>query len=143
MNIKNLVIGGGGGGGLAIYGALKYLFLNNYLSITNIETIDCVSIGSIIAVLITLDIDFNTLDDYIIKRPWEKVFELKATTILNLWNEKGCFNLNHINDVIITLLKLKNLSENITLKEYYEFNNIDIYLVTCDISSKTSIKNTT
>ena len=49
MNIKNLVIGGGGGGGLAIYGALKYLFLNNYLSITNIHYIIILSLNQFYA----------------------------------------------------------------------------------------------
>ena len=140
MNIKNLVIAGGGGGGFSIYGALKYLFTNNYIQLKNIETIDCVSVGSIIALLITLDIDFDILDNYLIKRPWEKVFELKASNILNLWSQKGCFDLEQFNYSLVTLLKLKNLSENITLKEYYEYTNVELYIVTCDINNSLSKK---
>ena len=140
MNIKNLVIGGGGGGGFSIYGALKYLLTNNYIQLKNIETIDCVSIGSVIALLITLDIDFDILDNYLIKRPWEKVFEIKASNILNLWSEKGCFELEHLNSSLLTLLKLKNISENITLKEYYEYTNIELYIVTCEINNSHSKK---
>ena len=140
MNIKNLVIGGGGGGGFSIYGALKYLFTNNYIQLKNIETIDCVSIGSVIALLITLEIDFIVLDNYLIKRPWEKVFEIKANNILNLWSEKGCFELEHFYNSLLTLLKLKNLSEKITLKEYYQYTNIEIYIVTCEINSSNAKK---
>ena len=39
MVIKHIVLSGGGGGGFAIYGALKYLSVQNFWHIDNIKSI--------------------------------------------------------------------------------------------------------
>ena len=51
--------------------------------------------------LIFLNIDFEILDDYIIKRPWHKVIYIHPINVLNLWNEKGILdNYNIINEIL-------------------------------------------
>ena len=77
MTIKHLVLSGGAAGGFAIYGALKYLSQNNFWNIDNITNIYSTSIGSLLSVFISLKYDWTALDDYIIKRPWDKVIFLK------------------------------------------------------------------
>jgi len=139
MTIKHLVLSGGGDGGYILYGALKYLSQNEYFDISNIKTIYCVSIGALIGVFMILKYDWSELDDYIIKRPWNKVISIKLANILNMWKNKGILDIEIIVKIILnTLLSAKGLSEEITLKEFYEYNNIDIHIFTSKISMNIS-----
>ena len=72
MTIKYLVIGGGGGGGYSIYGAMKYLCKENFWNINDIKII-CNINRSFNKLFISLKYDWESLDDYLIKRPWDKV----------------------------------------------------------------------
>ena len=47
--IKHIVINGGGPSGLLSYGALKYLFENDFVNIENIKSIYGTSIGEYLA----------------------------------------------------------------------------------------------
>ena len=140
MTIKHLVLSGGGGGGYVIYGAMKYLYKNNYWNIENIENIFSVSIGSLIAVIISLKVDWDTLDDYLIKRPWDKVINIKPVNLLNLWTEKGIFNSDIINEILTPLLTVKGLSKSVTMKEFYDYNNIEIHMYTTNINETLPMK---
>lgn len=133
--IKHLVLGGGGVGGLPMYGALKYLSKNNYFDINNIKSIYATSIGSLIGVLISLNYDWDSLDDYLIKRPWDKVISIKPVNIFNIWQEKGILNMKDIVNIVLSkLLTAKDLSESITLKEFYEYNSIEFHIYTININ---------
>ena len=85
MTIKYLVLSGGGAGGFSIYGALKYLSQNNFWNINNIKSIYSTSIGSLLSIFISLKYEWASLDDYIIKRPWDKVLSIKPIDLLNIW----------------------------------------------------------
>lgn len=133
--IKHLVLSGGGVGGLTMYGTLKCLLKNKYFDINNIKSIYATSIGSLIGVLISLKYDWDSLDDYIIKRPWEKVISIKPVNIFNIWQEKGILNMEDIVKIVLNkLLTAKELSETITLKEFYEYNNIEFHIYTININ---------
>ena len=73
MTIHHLVLCGGGPSGFLIYGAARHLSKENYWDIKNIKTIYGCSIGAYMGILISLKYDWEVLDDYLIKRPWEKV----------------------------------------------------------------------
>ena len=134
MTIKYLVLSGGGAGGFSIYGALKYLSQNNFWNINNIKSIYSTSIGSLLSIFISLKYEWASLDDYIIKRPWDKVLSIKPIDLLNIWSKKGLFDVNTIKEVLRFLLTAKDLSESITLKEFYEYNNIEIHMYTVNIN---------
>ena len=78
MTIKNLVISGGGPIMIQILGAIQHLEENNFIDRNNIETIYGTSAGAIVAVLLCLKYDWETINDYIIKRPWQDVFTIKV-----------------------------------------------------------------
>lgn len=134
MPIKHIVLGGGGGGGLAAYGALKHLAKNDFWNIKDINSIYATSIGSLIGILLILCDDWDVLDDYIIKRPWENIIDIKPLDIINIWNNKGILTESIIKDTIKPFLYTKDLSIDITLKELFNYNNIDIHIYTTDIS---------
>ena len=135
MTIKHLVFGGGGAGGYAIYGAIRHLSQNNFWNIENIESIYATSIGALIGIYVALKYDWITIDDYLIKRPWDKVINIKPVDIINIWKEKGIFNEDVIKLILKPLLEAKELSEDITLKEFYDYNQIELHFYTTDLNT--------
>lgn len=133
MTIKHLVISGGGVVGLVEYGALKELTKKKIINYENIETIYCTSIGSIVGLIFLLNLDYELIDNYLIKRPWEKLINFKANNYLNIFYSKGLIDENIFIKIIEPLLKLKNLSNNITLEELYNIYKIEFNFVTSNI----------
>jgi predicted acylesterase/phospholipase RssA len=135
-NIQHLVFSGGGPAGLVNYGALKYLAKNDCWTLQNIKSIYGCSIGAFIGIVVSLGYEWEWLDDYFIKRPWEKVFAINAQTVLSAYEEKGLIGEKIIQEAIKPLLCAKDLNENCTLKELYDFNKIDIHIYTTNINSE-------
>ena len=133
--IKHIVINGGGPTGLLCYGALKQLFKQDFINIDNIKSIYGTSAGAIIAVIVSLKYDWQTLDDYFLKRPWEKVFKLEPDNFFEMYSSKGFFQFSMVGEILKPLLTAKDLTEDITLKEYYEYNQIDIHCFTVEMNS--------
>lgn len=72
--IKHLVVSSGGPAGHMMYSILRTLNLKGIWDFKNIKTIYGSSIGSYIAIILSLRYDWQVIDDYLIKRPWEKIF---------------------------------------------------------------------
>jgi len=134
MTIKHLVISGGGPSGMYVYGAIKNLSIKKFWNINNIQSIYGCSVGGLISVLISLKHEWGLLDDYIIKRPWEKVVSKYIKNIFDFYNEKGICGENEIDDFVSPLLTAKGLDKNITLLELYNYNKIDIHIYTTNIN---------
>ncbi len=135
MTIKHLVLSGGGAAGFTVYGALKYLNKAKFFDISNIKSIHACSAGSIIAGLVLLTDNWDMLDDYILKRPWDKLININPINLLNLWQKKGIFNEEMIKLILKPFLQAKEFDENITLNQLYEKTNIEIYMYTTNINS--------
>mgnify|MGYP003332971369 CR=1 FL=1 len=135
MTIKHLVLGGGGAAGFTIYGALKKLNTNNFFDFKNIKSIHACSAGSIIAGLILIEQNWDLLDDYILKRPWDKLININPSSILNLWQQKGVFNENIMKEIIKPFLQAKDYSVDITLKDIYDITGIELFVYTTNINS--------
>jgi NTE family protein len=137
MTIQHLVIGGGGPFGLTAFGALKQLHDNKFWDIKNIKTMYATSIGSIVCIYISLGYDYDYIYEYIVKRPWEKIFEdIGIENLFSLYDEKGLIDIYPIYmKKFNILLDAKGLSPNITLKEYYEYTGIDFNMITADANS--------
>lgn len=133
--IKHIVINGGGPTGIMCYGALKCLFENKFIQIENIQSVYGTSAGAIIAAIILLKYDWTTLDDYILKRPWNKVFKLEPDHFFEMYTSKGLFQFDLVKEFLKPLLTAKDLTEEVTLKEFYEFNGIDFHCFTVEMNS--------
>ena len=141
MTIKHLVIGGGGPFGLSALGALKYLHEKEFWNIINIKSIYATSIGALVAVYISLKYDYDYIVEYLVKRPWEKIFEeIGVQNILELYNHKGLVNAHSmLLKKYSILFEAKDLSPNITMKEFYEYCGIEFNFITCDANNFTRI----
>jgi predicted acylesterase/phospholipase RssA len=134
MVIKHIVICGGGPTGLMSYGAAKHLAQQGFWSHDTIETIYGTSIGSLIGAMLCLKHEWSTLDDYLIKRPWEKVI-VESLEMFELFSCKGMAKLKLLDDIMQPLLESKDLTLGVTLHEFYEHSRISLNLFTVELNA--------
>jgi NTE family protein len=143
--IKHLVISGGGPLGFRYLGALEQLEIEKFWTADTIESIYATSVGSMIGAFICLKYDWETLNKYVIERPWHEAFKVSAKQIFDSYYKKGLFDKKFVEIIFKPLLEAKNLPLTITLKEFYEYSHIDLHIFTfelnkfktCELSYKT------
>jgi len=140
MTIKHLVLSGGGPIGLSYMGALEHLHDEGFWNMTNIESIYGTSIGTMIGVFITLKYDKETINTYVIQRPWIDVFTPTAKQIMEVYTRKGIFDIKSVDKIFKPLLEAQDLTLSITLKEYYEYTGITMYFYAFDLNTYTTIE---
>ena len=136
MTIKHLVISGGGPAGFLTYGAARHLEKEKFWNLSNIETIYGCSIGAFMGVIISLGYEWEWTDDYFIKRPWDKVLNKYASSILDVFTEKGLIGDELIETSLGPLLTAKGLDVSVTMEEFHEFNGIEIHIYTTNINRR-------
>ena len=139
MTIKHLVLSGGGPVGLLEYGILKNLSQKKIINYENIKSIYASSIGSLIGLIYILQFKWEWIDDFFIKRPWLNIAKINTADILNIYYSKGLFDSNTMLNVVKPLLLSKNLNIDITLKELYNYTNIDFHIFTTNINNVISV----
>ena len=135
MTINHLILPGGGPIGLYVYGALKRLNELNFWDIKNLKSIYCTSIGGFIGIITILNLKWEWIDDFLIKRPWNKILDLNNINYLDIILEKGLLDNNISKTMIEPILKAKGLNSEITLEEFFEFSNITIYFYSTNLNS--------
>jgi predicted acylesterase/phospholipase RssA len=133
--IKHLVISGGGPTMIQTLGSIQHLEENKFIDINNIETIYGTSAGAIIGVLICLKYDWTTLHDYIIKRPWQEVFPVNIQKIFDAYTKKGIFDDKTVTKCFKPLLDAKDISLNISLKDFYEYSKIELHMFSFEVNA--------
>lgn len=117
-----------------ILSVIQELEKNNYLNINNIESIYGTSAGAIIAVILSLKFDWETINDYIIKRPWHDVFPFKVQNILDAYTKKGIFDIKTVEKCFKPLFDAKDISLDINLKDFYELTKIEINIFAFEVN---------
>ena len=90
MTIKHIVLCGGGPVGLVSYGAIKKLINEKIIIYENIKSIYSTSVGCFISFIFLLNFNFEWIDDFIIKRPWENLLNFSSTDYLSLFYTFSC-----------------------------------------------------
>lgn len=137
--IKHIVISGGGIAGFSYYGALRESAKKGIWNINNIESIYGTSVGSILAVILALKYDWDTMDDYLIKRPWQNLYKFNIYSVLDAIKNRGIFDTKIIENTLLPLFSGKDIAIDITMKEFYDKTNIDLHIFTTEIHSFTRI----
>lgn len=109
---------------------IHHFIKNNYFNTKNIEEIFCTSSGTIAGLLLCLDIDFETIYQYILSRPWHKLFHLDASNIFNAYTNCGLYDIDVFKKGLEPLFKLKDVSLDITLKDLYLKSKKKLYIYT-------------
>jgi len=133
--ISSLILSGGGHIGFCQIGSLYCLEEKQFIIRKNIKNIFCTSAGSIVSVIYALNYEKDELYKYINERPWDTVFEINLSQLLNFYTNKGVFDVNFFEKILDPLLQGKSLSTKITLKEFYDFSNINIYFHSVELNS--------
>lgn len=131
--IRHIVCSGGGVTGFSFYGILKECYSRGIWKFENIETIYGTSVGSIFAVILALNYDWKTIDDYLIKRPWQNVFKFNLYSVLDSVQQRGIFGIKTIEDTFSSLFLGKDIPINVTMKELYDITKIEIHIFTTEI----------
>ena len=134
MTIKHIVISGGGPTGVIALGALQHLEKQQFWNIENIESMYCTSAGSLLGVLVALKFDWNTINDYIIKRPWHEAFQIGISQIFEAYNKKGLFDEKLLDIFFKPFFNSRDISMKMTLREFYEYTKIDFHVFSLEIN---------
>jgi predicted acylesterase/phospholipase RssA len=100
----------------------------------NIESIYGTSAGAIVGILICLKYDWETINDYIIKRPWQDVFPIKVQNIFEAYTKKGIFDIKTIEKCFKPLLDAKDIPMDINLEDFYNLTKIELHLFSFEIN---------
>ena len=133
--IKHLVLSGGGPNGIQTLGILQHLEMNNIWKLENIQTIYATSSGTILSILIALRFDWETINNYIICRRWHETYKITADMIFNSYINKGLFTINSIELFYKPFFDSKDLSLQMTMKEFFEYTNIELHFFSLEINS--------
>jgi predicted acylesterase/phospholipase RssA len=76
---------------------------------------------------------WDTYDDYLIKRPWERVLDFNPETIFNSYKNVGIFGTESLDKIISPLLNALDLPLNTTLQQLYEFSPIELHFYATDL----------
>jgi predicted acylesterase/phospholipase RssA len=135
MTIKHIVISGGLIYGFCFYGVLKHLHQQHYWNLDNIETFYGTSIGALFSTILALDFDWDTLDNYIINRPWQTVFTLNIHSFINCFQNVGIFDISIIREVFLPLFEAKDISIDITMNDFYEITKKELHFFTIQLDT--------
>jgi predicted acylesterase/phospholipase RssA len=145
MTIKHLVLCGGGPSIFRTVGALYHLEDQQFWNIANIETIYATSAGTLFGTMLCLKFDHDTITNYLINRPWHEAYPIKMSQLMDFYSKKGIYDHKFAEIIFKPLLRAKGLPLTITLKELFEYSNIELHVYslelnqfkTVDISYKT------
>ena len=132
--IKHLVISGGGPIMVQVLGAVQHLEKEQFVDMNNIESIYGTSAGAVVGILVCLKFDWDTINDYIIKRPWQDVFPIKVQNIFDAYTKKGVFDIKTIEKCFKPLFDAKDISMDINLEDFYKLSNIELHLFSFEIN---------
>ena len=124
--IENLVFSGGGLLGISYIGILKYLETKNF----HIKTLVGTSIGSIFAFLLNIGYNYDEIYDEIIKL---NLNDMKNISILYFIKYYGLDNGKKVTEWLKKLLNKKQINENITLKELYDYSCQKLIICVTDV----------
>lgn len=134
MTIKHLVISGGGPTGVIALGALQHLEKQQFWNIENIESMYCTSAGSLLGVLVALKFDWDSINDYIIKRPWHEAFQIRISQIFEAYHKKGMFDGKLFDMFFKPFFNSRDISMKMTMREFYEYTKIDFHIFTLEMN---------
>ena len=134
MTIKHLIISGGGPIMVQILSTIQELERKEYLNMNEIESIYGTSAGAIIGILISLKYDWETINDYIIKRPWQDVFPIKVQNILDAYSKRGLFDIKTVEKCFKPLFDAKDIPLDISLQDFFTLTGVELHMFAFEIN---------
>lgn len=133
--IQHLVISGGGTYGLYAYGVLKETHEQNIWSVKDIRSCHATSIGTLLSVIVLLDYEWETLDKFIVKRPWSQLFQYDITQCIDSFDKCGMYDKTILQKSMEPLLKGVDLDIDVTMDEFFALTGTQLYFYAVEINS--------
>lgn len=128
---RDIVLSGGGIKGISFLGYFKYLNEKHYLD--NIKSYSASSVGAIIALLLVLKYQPEQLINFVLDFDFSKIINYD----INLFaTQYGLNDGELLIKFIQGFLKHKGLSIDLTLKELYDYNPIDLFITTTNLTKQ-------
>jgi len=139
MPIKHIVLEGGAYLGISTLGALSMLQKEDFYDINQIQTIYGSSIGAVIGGLLCLKLEWKVLLEYIRDRPWYKILKFSPDQLFTMAANKGIFDSSFFYKTFNNLLQSKDLNNDISMKELYEYSKIELHVITTKLNDFTIV----
>lgn len=132
--IEHLVLSGGAYFGYYHIGALQFLEKHTFIERDTLKTIYGTSIGALVGCIMCLKLDWDTIINYIVKRPWNKILEeFDITSIVDIFQKRGIYNKNIFIKILEPLLLASNLQIDSTLEDLYTHSSIELHIFSVNI----------
>ena len=135
--IENLVLSCGTIKGFCYIGCLKVLYEKNIIK--NLKNILGCSAGCIFAICIALNYTYDELKKIFFSIDLNILNDINYDNITHFFEFYGLQSGIRIVKIMSVLIKNKTKNKNMTLKQFYDFTNINIIFTTCCLN-KTSIE---
>lgn len=133
--IEHIVFSGGALSGIYEYGALVKLHEEHFWNYKNIKSVYGTSVGAILCILFCLQENFESFTHYLINRPWDKVLNICPESILNIYENRGLFDVSVLKAFFNYWFQHKKWSPEMTMKELYKKTGIDVFIYTVEVST--------
>jgi predicted acylesterase/phospholipase RssA len=134
--IEHLVLSSAGPNGIIQLGMVAQVIESNIIDMNTITSIHASSAGSIIGVLLCLQIPIQEVVDYIIDRPLDKWFKIDISQFMM---NKGIVSSTCFYDLLLPFFHAYDIPSTITMKELYERTTIDFHIFTTAVTPMKSI----
>ena len=114
--IRHIIISGGGPKGIISYGALRRLHEKKIWSHDELKTVHGISIATVVSLFILLRYEWDVIDAFISKRPWQDLLSIPPDMLFSSFSKKGIFGEKFFVDVIGSLLLAKDIPLDVTME---------------------------
>ena len=85
------------------------------------------------SVLLSLGYNWDWMDEFIIKRPWQEVGEINSEIFVDYVNKSGFIDCEWTRKLLSPLLEGKGLKSDATMKDLYEFTKKNLYVYVTNV----------
>lgn len=135
MTIEHLIISGGGHNILPMFGAIKFLLEKEYFKLSDLKTFDGTSAGALLGFTLLLGLELDEIENYLIHRPWEKIFSITPEQIFAAFKTKGLFDVNLVEQIFKPLMNATDIPLDITFLDFYKKNSIEFTVYVTELNS--------
>lgn len=128
---------GGGNVAFTFYGILRESNKRGFWDFDKVEAYYSTSAGSIISAMMPVaqQLGWEIMDEFMLKRPWQKLFDFNISTIVAAYQKQGMFDATITQKIYEPLLSAVDLSIDITLAEHHDWCGKDMHFITCDLTN--------
>jgi predicted acylesterase/phospholipase RssA len=132
--IEHLVLSAGGHNGFKTYGAARQSARAGMWRREDLKSIYGSSAGAVIGAMLAMGYEWDWLDDYLIKRPWDTVLAADER-MLDAYAEGGVYGADVMAGILGPLLEAKGFPLDITMSTFAERTGVALHVIATDINT--------